>query len=93
MKKSMLIFSCLLGFLIVVLLAAQAGLAQTGGDYDLTWNTLFPGGKTAGGAYTLDTTISQPVAGKVSSGAYELRAGYLSGAKADTLLYLPLVSK
>ena len=93
MKRYMLILVCGLILLVVSLLVAQAVLGQTGGDYDLSWNTLSPGGATSGGAYTLDTAIGQTSAGETSALPYELCAGYLCGVQAETRVYLPLVRK
>ena len=51
--------------------------AQSGGGYDLTWNTLGSGGgSNSGGGYTLNGTIGQPGAGVLSSGGYNLIGGF-----------------
>jgi hypothetical protein len=92
MKRSMLISVCGLVLLVALLLVVQAALAMSDG-YDLSWNTLFAGGATSGGAYTMDSAIGQPVAVKVSAGAYELCAGYLCDVKTESRLYLPVVRK
>jgi hypothetical protein len=51
--------------------------AQSGGSYDLTWNTLGGGGgSNIGGSYTLNGTIGQPGAGVLSGGGYNLIGGF-----------------
>jgi hypothetical protein len=51
--------------------------AQSGGSYDLAWNTLGGGGgSNIGGSYTLNGTIGQPGAGVLSSGGYNLVGGF-----------------
>jgi hypothetical protein len=79
--------------LVALLLASQSVIAQTGGDYDLSWNTLSSGGATTGGTYTMGSTIGQPSVGKTVSSPYELCAGYLCGVRAESRIYLPLVRK
>jgi hypothetical protein len=45
-------------------------LAQSGGDYDLSWWTVDNGGgDSAGGTYTVNGTIGQPDAGALMSGS------------------------
>ena len=75
-------------------------LAQTGGDYDLTWWTSDGGGGTSSGdGSTLIGTIGQPDAGTLSGGPYTLLGGFWPGAPAATEtpppttyhMYLPLV--
>ena len=63
---------------LLVLAAAPQAIPQTGGVYDLTWNTTDGGGTTsaAGGAYNLGGTIGQPDAGAASGGAYALTGGF-----------------
>ena len=52
--------------------------AQSGGGYDLTWNSIDGGGATfiTGGAYSLGGTIGQFDAGTQSGGAYTLSGGF-----------------
>jgi hypothetical protein len=96
MKRSILIFSCLLVLLVVLLLAAHAAVAMSD-EYDLSWNALFPGGAVAGtggpGGYTLDSAIGQPFAGINTVASYELCAGFLCVTDATFPVYLPLVRK
>ena len=80
--------------LAAFLLLASVALAQSGGGYDLSWNTVDGGGYTfsAGGDYTLGSTIGQPDAGELSGGGYVLGGGFWrGGAVAQYRIYLPLV--
>src|SRR5687768_1962491 len=63
---------------LLVLGVAPQALAQSGGIYDLSWNTTDGGGSTSatGGAYSLGGTIGQPDAGASSGGAYALTGGF-----------------
>ncbi len=83
----------LLAILLCLALAVGA-FAQSGGGYDLTWNTVDGGGATwsEGGGYLLGGTAGQPDAGALSGGAYTLNGGFWSGALgALNRVYLPLV--
>jgi hypothetical protein len=66
----------------VVLALGAPALAQTGGAYDLHWNTIDGGGSTnaAGGTYELSATSGQPDAGTLSGGSYVLSGGFWSFA-------------
>lgn len=79
----------------LVLLAASAVLAQSGGDYTLTWSTVDGGGTSStGGDYTVVGTAGQPDAGVMAGGAYVLGGGFWGGgavAEPQSYLYLPLV--
>ena len=73
---------------------AAAVRAQSGGPYDLRWNTVDGGGETfsSGGNYTLGGTIGQPEAGPaLTNGAYALVGGFWGGAGVEYRIYLPLV--
>jgi hypothetical protein len=75
-------------------LLASVALAQSGGGYDLTWNTIDGGGYTfsTGGGYALGGTAGQADAGVLSGGGYTLAGGFWpSGAAAQYRVYLPLV--
>ncbi len=67
--------------------------AQSGGGYDLTWNTLDGGGGgSSGGGYTLNGTLGQPDAGMAwSGGGYTLAGGFYQGAATEYGIYLPLI--
>lgn len=72
----------LLAFVFVLALVIGAvgdASAQTGGGYDLSWNTFDnSGGVTfaTGGAYELGSTVGQADAGLSSGGAYTLNGGF-----------------
>lgn len=62
---------------LFVILEARPAVSQTGGVYDLSWNTIDGGGGSAsGGAYSLGATAGQPDAGSASGGAYSLTGGF-----------------
>jgi hypothetical protein len=72
-------------------------MAQTGGDYDLSWNTVESGGgASTGGIYSLNGTTGQPDAGVMSGGDFSLSGGFWMGGEvilpppyAD--LFLPMI--
>lgn len=68
--------------------------AQSGGIYDLTWNSIDGGGVTSsiGGAYSLGGTIGQPDAGTLSGGTYTLNGGFWVDTFGNRL-NLPLIVK
>ena len=78
-----------LALLLAPLSMAQA---QTGGDFDLTWNSMDGGGRMnlSGGNYTLNGSIGQPDAGIHAGGLYRLEAGFWHQA---TLVFVPIVLK
>lgn len=86
---------------ILLLLAVPlvtVALAQTGGGFDLKWNTVDGGGATSsGGGYLLSGTAGQPDAGLLVGGAYRLGGGFWGGGQVAPALgfqyYLPLVLK
>jgi len=73
----------LAALLALFLLAGAAVHAQTGGGYDLTWNTLDGGGATfsAGGDYQLGGTLGQPRPD--SSRVAVMRCPAASGSEAE----------
>jgi hypothetical protein len=83
----------------ILILIAVSGLvrAQSGGDYDLTWNTIDNGGATfsTGNGYQLGGTVGQPDAGMLSGDAYTLVGGFWRGRAnlkpSEHLICLPLV--
>jgi hypothetical protein len=79
--------------LTAFLLLASVARAQSGGGYDLTWNTIDGGGYTwsEGGGYALGGTVGQPDAGVLSGGSYTLLGGFWGGGTAQYGIYLPLV--
>ena len=77
-KLSLLLSACLL-------LIAPLTMAQTGGNYDLGWNTCDGGGGTSSsGSYALSGTIGQPDAAVMSGGNYTLSGGFWSGVAIST---------
>ena len=65
---------------VICLSLVSHTLAQSGGDYELTWSTIDGGGgRSSGGPYELLVTIGQPDAAAVSGGQYELLGGFLPG--------------
>ena len=91
-----------IGLLLVIVAAVAAGWlghttatqAQTGGGYDLTWNTLDGGGGTSsGGGYSLSGTIGQPDAGELTGGTYSLKGGFWAGVQSFFDVFLPLIRR
>ena len=96
MKRKLLLFVASL--VVVVLLVGQivhlphVASAQSGGGYDLTWNTIDGGGGTStGGSYTLSGTIGQPDAGTSSGGTYTLNGGFWNDALNTLRTFLPVI--
>jgi hypothetical protein len=86
---ALLLILCLLG---VTLHKTQA---QSGGGYDLTWNTLESGGPAAAldGGYSLSGNFGQPDASASLNGSgYSLTGGFWSGIPAYRLS-LPAIFK
>ncbi len=83
----------------LTLLLTLPVLAQSGGELDLSWNTVDSGGTfSSGGSSTLGGTIGQPDAGTLTGGAYTLSGGFWAGQAAPTPppsydLFLPLINK
>jgi hypothetical protein len=82
--------------LLLALLAPVATLAQSGGDYDLSWFTVDGGGGlNSNGNYSLHGTAGQPDAGFLAEGEYTLSGGFWGGGAAavavEHTIYLPLV--
>jgi hypothetical protein len=80
----------------LLLLAAPAVLAQSGGGYDLSWSTVDGGGETfsSGGVYILGGTAGQSDAGLVTGGSYTLGGGFWGGGAVTLpryIVYLPLI--
>lgn len=88
---------------VLLLLVGTGGvLAQTGGDYDLTWWTVDSGGsgggdsskQVAGGNYELLSTAGQPEGDTIlSGGQYSLKSGFWPGYIQQFATYLPVVLK
>ncbi len=96
-------YMAVLASLVVLALAAGVAVyAQSGGGYDLTWNTVDGGGVTfaSGGGYTLGGTAGQPDAATWSGGGYTLSGGFWHAGVGggtppggETTVYLPLIVK
>ena len=70
------IFILLTGLLLV----ASPALAMSGGDYEISWNTIDGGGgRSTGGDFALVGTIGQPDAGDMTGGDYQLSGGFWPG--------------
>jgi len=64
----------------LVTFSGSFALAQSGGEYILTWSTTDGGGgQSSGGQYMLTGTIGQPDAGYSEGGNYELLGGFWPG--------------
>ena len=79
----------------LLMAGGQTAAAQTGGGYDLTWNSVDGGGTTfsTGGGYSLGATIGQPDAGAASGGAYSLRGGFWAGVPANYNAFVPIAMR
>jgi hypothetical protein len=65
---------------VICLSLVSHTLAQSGGDYELTWSTIDGGGGvSSGGPYELIATIGQPDAAYSAVGNYELLGGFWPG--------------
>ncbi len=73
----------------------RRALAQSGGNYDLSWWTVDGGGGTvSGGGYTLMGTAGQPdAASPLSGGGYTLTGGFWFGGGGSGKVYLPIILK
>lgn len=74
--------------LLILMAIAIPTFAQTGGGFDLSWNTVDGGGGTfsTGGTYSLGGTVGQPDAGNMSSGVYQVNGGFWNGMVAAAQL-------
>ena len=77
---------------VLLLFSIGTAQAQTGGGYDLTWNSIDGGGATfsTGGGYSLGGTIGQADAGAASGGAYSLNGGFWAGVPAIYNAFVPI---
>ena len=74
-------FSMILPPIAALILALSIPVdGQSGGPYDLRWNSIDGGGGlSAGGPYTLAGTIGQPDAAYSRGGDYEMLGGFMPG--------------
>jgi hypothetical protein len=76
MRKTLIALSVM----ALLALAGAAALAQSGGGFDLSWNTVDGGGgASSGNGYELRGTIGQADAGQLSGGGYTLSGGFWGG--------------
>lgn len=70
-----------LAAIAILLLTVQAPAgAQTGGNFNLTWNTLSgAGARSTGGSFSLTGTIEQPLASPANGGGFSLTSGFWFG--------------
>ncbi len=75
--------------------ASGLALAQTGGPYNLTWNTVEGGGATfsAGGSYALGGTAGQADAGAHTGGDYALQGGFWVNGTVWHSAYAPILRR
>jgi len=82
---------------IVLLLLTLPVLAQSGGEYDLSWSTVDGGGgSSTGSVYSLSGTAGQMDAGMMSGKGFTLKGGFWLGGELEPYLYelfLPLIVK
>lgn len=73
-----------------VLLSGSAAVAQSGGGYDLHWNTPAAGGQAmSGGAYALHGTAGQTasIACEFSAARYQLRSGFWAARSGGDVVF------
>jgi hypothetical protein len=91
-----LVFLSVLCILSCTMWGTAPAVAQSGGNYDLSWNTIDGGGGTSsGGSYILSGTLGQPDANLLSGGDYTLGSGFWGGGALAGWykVYLPLVMR
>jgi hypothetical protein len=93
--KTKILLAALLVCIAVILISATRASSQTGGVYDLSWNTIDGGGSTfaQGGNYSLGSTSGAADAGVQSGGAYILQGGFWSGTSDKRFVYLPITKR
>lgn len=91
MKRILLMLPVALLFLVSI----GTARAQTGGGYDLTWNSIDGGSATfsTGGGYSLGGTIGQADAGTSGGGAYSLSGGFWAGVTASYPAFVPVAMR
>ena len=77
-KIFLIAFALLLLIALTTSQSISSASAQSGGGYDLTWNSIDGGGGmfSTGGNYSLGGTIGQADAGTMSGGNYSLIGGF-----------------
>lgn len=66
-----------LGALAVVVTTTV--LAQSGGTYDLSWNSAKSGGVSGGGSYVVQGVAGETGGGASSGGSYSVAGGFVTG--------------
>lgn len=88
-----LLLLALLVLVSMTLLIAVPILAQTGGGYDLTWNSIDGGGgMSSGSGYILSGAIGQPDANLAVGAGYTLVSGFWAAAGGPSI-FLPIVQR
>lgn len=97
--RAIRLYRCRLAFvtisaLLAILAVAAVVQAQSGGGFNLTWNTIDGGGTlSTGGVYRLNGTIGQPDAQlTLAGGGFTLTGGFWSGIPGVSL-YLPVIMR
>jgi hypothetical protein len=94
MKRSYALIATVVVLALLWIVTASITSAQTGGGYDLTWNSIDSGGAifSAGGSYSLGGTIGQPdVRWRLEGGQYTLGGGFWGSGASQYKVYLPVV--
>lgn len=80
--------------LVMCLSEGLTGIVLANGTSAIDWCVIGGGGvHDLLAPYSLDSTISQPVAGAVTDTGYELCSGFWCGATMEHRLYHPLVTR
>jgi hypothetical protein len=95
LRKNILLATLLVCVLAATLMTARHASSQSGGTYDLSWNSIDGGGITfaQGGNYSLGGTVGAADAGILSGGQYVLEGGFWSGAFDKRNVYLPALRR
>jgi hypothetical protein len=81
---------------IALLLVFSASSAQTGGNYDLSWNSLNSGGRmfSTGGGYSLGGSIGQPAVNlPMNGGTYSLAGGFWAAPGGYSIYFPSMLNK
>jgi hypothetical protein len=94
MNKRLLVILAAMALLATAVMPVAVAQAQSGGGYDLTWNSIDGGAQMnlSGGGYQLNGTIGQPDAGTQVGGDYSLAGGFWAGSSV-LRTFLPVVVK
>lgn len=92
-------FILLAALLVLFVVGEQSVLAQSGGDYELTWTSVDTGGMIlTGGDYSLESTIGRPESGVTQRGGdYTLTGGVVDAGGSGVTptdgehVFLPLI--